>query len=159
LTGHFLKIIVLPYGQKYTKTSPHHFFYDIILPVSSSSYSCSAKDPMKMRKPFVAAILSAVSISLVLFLGSGNSAQAGGKSGESLFKEHCALCHPDGGNIVNPKKTLHKKDREASNIKSKDDIVNLMRKPGPGMTTFDVKSIPDKDAKEIAEYIIKTFGK
>jgi cytochrome c6 len=76
-----------------------------------------------------------------------------------LFKEHCALCHPDGGNIVNPKKTLHKKDREANNIKSKDDIVNLMRKPGPGMTTFDVKSIPDKDAKEIAEYIIKTFGK
>ena len=112
-----------------------------------------------MRKPFVAVILSAVSISLVLFIGSGNSAQAGDKSGESLFKEHCALCHPDGGNIVNPKKTLHKKDREASNIKSKDDIVNLMRKPGPGMTMFDVKSIPDKDAKEIAEYIIKTFGK
>jgi len=112
-----------------------------------------------MRKLFVTVILCAVSISLVLFIGSGYRAQAGGKSGESLFKEHCALCHPDGGNIVNPKKTLHKKDREANSIKSKDDIVNIMRKPGPGMTTFDVKSIPDKDAKEIAEYIIKTFGK
>ena len=71
-----------------------------------------------MRKPFVAVVLCAVSISLVLFLGSGSSAQAGGKSGETLFKEHCALCHPDGGNIVNPKKTLHKKDREENNINS-----------------------------------------
>jgi cytochrome c6 len=34
-----------------------------------------------------------------------------------------------------------------------------MRKPGPGMNTFDVKTIPDKDAKEIAEYIMKTFKK
>jgi cytochrome c6 len=34
-----------------------------------------------------------------------------------------------------------------------------MRKPSPGMTAFDVKTIPDKDAKEIAEYIIKTFKK
>jgi cytochrome c6 len=114
---------------------------------------------MKMRKPIVAIVLCTVLISLVLLIGSGNSTQAGGKSGESLFKEHCALCHPDGGNIVNPKKTLHKKDREANKIKTKDDIVHLMRKPGPGMTTFDVKSIPDNDAKEIAEYILKTFGK
>jgi cytochrome c6 len=150
---------VLPYGQKYSKKSPINFFYDIIVAVSAGNYSCSTKDPIKMRKPFVAVILVAVTISVVLFIGSDNGAQAGGKSGESLFKEHCALCHPDGGNIINPKKTLHKKDREANNVKSKDDIVNIMRKPGPGMTTFDVKIIPDKDAKEIAEYIIKTFGK
>ena len=110
-----------------------------------------------MRKPIVAVILCAVAISLVLFIGSGNSSQAGGKSGESLFKEHCALCHPDGGNIINPKKTLHKKDLEANNIKSKDEIVHIMRKPGPGMTTFDENTVPEKSAKEIAEYILKTF--
>jgi cytochrome c6 len=77
--------------------------------------------------------------------------------GEAKFKEHCALCHPDGGNIVNAKKTLHKKDRMANNIKSEADIVNLVRKPGPGMTTFDAKTLSDKDAGEIAEYIFKTF--
>ena len=27
-------------------------------------------------------------------------------TGEELFKQHCAACHPDGGNIVNPKETL-----------------------------------------------------
>jgi cytochrome c6 len=32
-----------------------------------------------------------------------------------------------------------------------------MRNPGPGMNRFDAKTISDKDAKEIAEYILKTF--
>jgi cytochrome c6 len=33
-----------------------------------------------------------------------------------------------------------------------------MRNPGPGMTAFDEKTIPDTDAKEIAEYVLKTFN-
>ena len=40
------------------------------------------------------------------------------KSGEELFKTHCAACHPKGRNIVNPMKTLHKKDRDANNVKT-----------------------------------------
>ena len=80
------------------------------------------------------------------------------KSGEELFKTHCAVCHPDGGNIVNPKKTLHKKDREQNNVKGTKDIMEKMRNPGTGMTTFDKVTIPDKDAKKIAQYILKTFN-
>jgi cytochrome c6 len=79
-------------------------------------------------------------------------------SGEELFKTNCAVCHPDGGNIVNPQKTLHKKDREQNNVKSAADIMKKMRNPGPGMTTFDKATLPDKDAKKIAEYILKTFN-
>ena len=78
-------------------------------------------------------------------------------SGEALFKQNCAVCHVDGGNIVNPKKTLHKQDREANNVKKVEDIVHIMRNPGPGMIKFDEMTIPDKEAKEIAEYILKTF--
>ena len=37
------------------------------------------------------------------------------------------------------------------------DIIRNMRNPGPGMTVFDAKTIPDKEAKEIAGYILKTF--
>jgi cytochrome c6 len=111
-----------------------------------------------MRNHLVAIILSVVSLLYIfLFIGSAGQAQASGKQGKPLFKEHCSLCHPDGGNIVNPKKTLHKKDLEANNIKSKKDIVNIMRKPGPGMTAFDAKTISEKDADEIAEYIMGTF--
>lgn len=84
-------------------------------------------------------------------------ALAAAASGEELFKLHCAACHADGGNIINPKKTLKKADREANGVKGARDIITRMRQPGPGMTTFDVKTIPDKDARAIAEYVLKTF--
>jgi cytochrome c6 len=32
-----------------------------------------------------------------------------------------------------------------------------MRKPGEGMTTFDKKTVSDKEATAIADYIIRTF--
>ena len=77
--------------------------------------------------------------------------------GAKEFKEHCAVCHPDGGNIVNAKKTLKKKDLDAAKLKKAGDIVKYIRNPGPGMTKFDAKAIDDKEAKAIAEYILKTF--
>jgi len=81
------------------------------------------------------------------------------KSGESLFAANCQVCHPGGGNIINPAKTLHQKDRHAHNVNTADDIVKIMRNPGPGMTKFDEKAISDKDAHTIAAYVIKTFNK
>ena len=80
-------------------------------------------------------------------------------SGEAKFKELCVMCHKDGGNIVNPKKTLHKKDLEANNIKTVADIVKTMRSPGPGMTKYSEKVISNKEANEVAEYILNTFNK
>ena len=79
------------------------------------------------------------------------------KAGAELFKKNCSVCHPDGGNIINSQKTLHKKDREANDVKNPADIIKKMRNPGPGMTKFDENMITDKEAKEIAAYIIKTF--
>jgi cytochrome c6 len=59
--------------------------------------------------------------------------------------------------MMNPQKTLHKKDLDAHNVKTAGDIIKLMRKPGPGMTPFDANTVPDKEAKEIADYIFETF--
>jgi cytochrome c6 len=113
---------------------------------------------MKRRKTMKRKIIT---IAVISILGVGTAAfaekPAAKNPGEAKFKEHCALCHPDGGNIVNAKKTLQKKDLMASNIKNEADIVRVMRKPGPGMTTFDAKTLSDKDAGEIAKYILKTF--
>jgi len=78
-------------------------------------------------------------------------------SGEALFKQHCAVCHPDGGNIINPKRTLAKKDLDQHGIKNREDVVKYMRKPGPGMPAFDAKTITDKDANALAEYVLKTY--
>ncbi len=97
-------------------------------------------------------------LSLVVFVfGSAGFAKEEVKTGEALYKQFCASCHPDGGNIINPAKTLHKKAREANGIINAADIVKNMRNPGPGMTKFDTKSVPDADAKKIAEYVLKTF--
>ena len=111
--------------------------------------------------------LSFLVISFALFFISfAGSMAAAETAGESLFKEHCSACHPDGGNVVNPLKTLHKKDLEANNIKTAEDIVTKMRNPGPvpthpqewaGMKIFDRKKMSDENALQIAEYILKTF--
>ncbi len=88
---------------------------------------------------------------------AGGMALAAEEKGEALFKKNCAVCHVNGGNIVNPQKPLHKKEREANGVKTAADIIKKMRNPGPGMTKFDEKTISNKDAKKIAEYILKTF--
>jgi cytochrome c6 len=115
----------------------------------------------EMRMTFVMAIAA------LLFASSMQiKAASAEKTGESLFKEHCAACHPNGGNILNPQKTLFKKDLKVNNIQTAADIVKKMRNPGPfpthpqewaGMKMFDEKTIPEDDALKIADHILRTF--
>ncbi len=93
----------------------------------------------------------------VVMFGLEVTAKGAESSGAALFAANCSPCHANGGNIVNPQKTLHKKDLDANNVKKPGDIVKKMRNPGPGMTMFDAKTISDADAEKIAEYILKTF--
>ena len=83
--------------------------------------------------------------------------QAAQKTGETLFNEHCVSCHAGGGNIIKPDKTLRQTDREKSGIKTAKDISKFIRTAHDGMPAFDKKTISDKEAKSIAEYIIKTY--
>ena len=109
-------------------------------------------------KKLIAVLLSGVSVccfEMISFAEGLTKTSAG----EKLFVQHCAACHPQGGNIINPKKTLSKKDREANTIKAEEDVIKILRNGAPGMTKFDAAAIADKDAKEIAHYILKTFNK
>ena len=108
-----------------------------------------------MKRSIVAVLFAIAAGSMGVMIGEGIAVAV--PSGEALFKQHCAVCHVDGGNIINPKKTLHKADRDANAIKSADAIIKIMRNPGPGMTKFDEKTIPGSEAKLIADYILKTF--
>ncbi len=94
---------------------------------------------------------------IALFAAEGVADPAKAKSGKELFDQNCAVCHPNGDNIINPPFSLHKKDLDAHGVKKPADIVAKMRNPGPGMTQFDKATIPDRDAKKIADYILKTF--
>ena len=112
-------------------------------------------------------LFSLVVISLfVCVLSLHAQDKSGEHPGKQLFIHNCSPCHPDGGNIINPQKTLRKKDLDANKITTADDIVKRMRNPGPfpdhpqdwaGMRMFDQKAISDQDAHKIADYILKTF--
>lgn len=99
--------------------------------------------------------LSTIVVSATLIAAGAASALAA--SGQELFTKHCAVCHPNGGNIIKPQYTLQKKSLEQHGIKNWQGVVKAMRTPGPGMTKFDKNTVSDKDAKAIAEYILKTF--
>lgn len=99
-----------------------------------------------MKKVIMSATLM---LSATLLASAGSAAET---AGEALFKSKCASCHPNGGNIINPKETL-------KGIKDPKKIIRQLRKGGGGMPVFDAKSISDKDAKVLADYIIKTYKK
>ena len=102
---------------------------------------------------------TAVVLAVCLFASAGFCDTRKGEkiSGKKEFEEHCAVCHPNGENTINKMKTLHKKELKANGVKSEKDIIAKIRNPGPGMTKFDEKSISNKEAKAIAEYVLKTF--
>jgi cytochrome c6 len=98
-----------------------------------------------------------VTVGLALPVAGLNAAEKKESPGAKMFQQYCAACHPDGGNIIKPALTLRKKNLDARGVKTADDIVGKMRNPGPGMTRFDAKTVSDKDAKEIAQYILQAY--
>jgi cytochrome c6 len=108
-----------------------------------------------MKKVFIS--LAIISTLCFPVLNSSADQTVSMGQGETKFNQQCAVCHPNGDNIINPKKTLHKRDRDANNVKTADDVVKIMRNPGPGMTKFDIKTIPDSEAQAIAHFVLKTF--
>jgi cytochrome c6 len=99
---------------------------------------------MKNRIVMATALLSVCMMSATAF--------AAGNAGETIFKAKCASCHPDGGNVMKPNETI-------KGIKNAKKIITQVRKGGGGMPAFDAKAISDADAKQLADYIIKTFKK
>jgi len=72
-----------------------------------------------------------VSMCLVLPAAGLNAAEKKDSNGAKLFQQKCAACHPDGGNIIKPSMTLHKKDMMPT-VSRREDIIGKMRNPGPG---------------------------
>jgi len=79
------------------------------------------------------------------------------QTGEELFRQFCHNCHPDGGNVSDPKMTLHGSALRKNHITKPDDIVRIMRNPLSRMIRFDKETVSDKDARVIAEYVLTTF--
>lgn len=108
-------------------------------------------------KKTLAVTVALLSLSMLATPGFSETKKGEKAGGKQTFEKLCASCHPNGGNIVNPKKPLGKKSLAANGIKSEKDLVAKMRNPGPGMSKFDAKTVPDKEAAAIANYILTTF--
>jgi cytochrome c6 len=108
-----------------------------------------------MKRIFITCMVMLFIVSLCHYIQAETAAKT--SPGEKAFVKHCAICHANGGNIINTAKPLYKKSLEANGFRKPADIVRNMRNPGPAMTRFDEKTIPDKEARAIAEYILKTF--
>ena len=109
-----------------------------------------------MKKSLISAVLFSA-ICLFASIGFCDTKKGEKVDGMKAFGEHCAVCHPNGGNTINKMKPLNSNSLKANNVKGAKDIIAKMRNPGPGMTKFDEKTISDNEAKAIAEYILKTF--
>ena len=101
--------------------------------------------------------LTALCATLLALNGMTTALHAAPSAGAEAFEANCAECHPGGRNIVNQAKDLRVMTLRANGIVSAQDIVAKMRNPGPGMTRFDPKDLPDQEALEIAQYILSTF--
>jgi cytochrome c6 len=79
------------------------------------------------------------------------------QSGGVLFKQFCSSCHPDGGNVSDPDRSLHSSALRKNRINTPEDIVKIMRNPISRMIRFDEKTLSNKDARSIAEYVLDAF--
>lgn len=79
------------------------------------------------------------------------------QAGAELFRQFCHNCHPDGGNVSDPGKTLHGSSLRKNHITQPEDIVRIMRNPKSRMIRFDTTAISDKDARAIAEYVLRAY--
>jgi cytochrome c6 len=77
------------------------------------------------------------------------------RSGEALFRENCSSCHPRGENLSRCDKGLKQADLLKNNIRSAEEIVAYLRKPGPDMPVFNEQSLPRQNAVQLAEYILQ----
>ena len=77
--------------------------------------------------------------------------------GEALFRQYCAACHPNGGNVSDPERSLYGSVLRRKHITMPEDIVRIMRKPLSRMIRFDASTLSDKDARTIAEYVLMAF--
>lgn len=82
----------------------------------------------------------------------GESEQISSKNypvGAKIFAVNCSTCHSGGGNKFEPDQPLKTSDA----LKDFKDFLSQIRQPDEPMPKFTTSRIPDKDAKELFDYI------
>lgn len=79
-------------------------------------------------------------------------------AGEAVFQLKCAACHAQGGNAINPMKTLKAPALEASGFATQEAIVRLVSNGKGQMPSYGPKAPPfarltDEQIADVAEYV------
>ena len=94
--------------------------------------------------------LTALIVAAGIILTCSNPAAAA--SGQDTFKQNCASCHADGGNIVNKKKPL----KGSSTLASLDTFKQYLLKPTAPMIAYP-KIANDPETLQALYTYCKTF--
>ncbi len=87
--------------------------------------------------------------------------EVGLQQGERLYAAHCAACHPNGGNVINPKLPV----LNSPKLKDVDTFIKFNRNPispegAPGgMPAFPKDKLSDNELKQIYEYLMGSLSK
>jgi cytochrome c6 len=76
---------------------------------------------------------------------------AKGRSGEAIYKESCASCHPKGGNVIKPKDIL----KGSKRMKDAKVFLAWLRKPVQPMPPYPASKISDGEAEALYAYIVE----
>ena len=79
---------------------------------------------------------------------------AGSAGANEVFDKNCASCHKDGGNIMNPDKTLSKESLEANGANSVDAVKTLVSDGKAPMPAFKGK-LDDAQIDEVSAFVIE----
>jgi len=112
---------------------------------------------MKKSAP---SLLAALALAILVSACASSGTSTPGKKvdvGKMLFEQHCAICHPDGRNLIRPEKTLVRERLEKVGLSTTGALVTLMRHPGPGMKTFPPETLTNEEVTAIARYVLETF--
>lgn len=88
---------------------------------------------------------------------NGETVQAHSKQhpvGEKIFIANCRVCHSDGGNKFETEHPLRKSEA----LQKFDYFLAQIRTPDEPMPSFTTAQIPDKEAGELYQYVVKEFG-
>ena len=75
------------------------------------------------------------------------------KLGEKVFAGDCSVCHPHGGNAINPRKPI----LHSPKIKGLDTFLAWVRHPTAPMPPFKASKISDADVGELYAYIMNVL--
>ena len=82
-------------------------------------------------------------------------------TGAAIFETKCAACHANGGNVLNPQKTLDVKALEKYKYDEQAAIVQLLKVGKGQMPKYQgaippVSRLSDEDIEAVAQYVLDT---